>query len=115
MNFLGYSYAIQGIEVEKAEKLILTALEIKPDDGYYLDSLACVYLLRNEFKKALTTQNKALKQISGDAVMFEHLGDILWQTGDQTAAREAWKKSIDMNVENPEKLRDKIKRGLDIK
>ena len=115
MNFLGYSYAIQGIELEKAEKLILTALEIKPDDGYYLDSLACVYSQRKEFKKALTTQNKALKQISDDAIMFEHLGDILWQTGDQTAAREAWKKSIDMNVENPEKLRDKIKRGLDIK
>ncbi|NWF37885.1 tetratricopeptide repeat protein [Mariprofundus sp. NF] len=113
MNFLGYSYAIQGIELDKAEKLILKALDLKPDDGYYLDSLAWVYFQRGEFKKALTTQNRALKQISDDAIMFEHLGDILWKNGDQPAARKAWEKSLQMNSENADKLNNKIQHGLD--
>ncbi|NWF36295.1 tetratricopeptide repeat protein [Mariprofundus sp. KV] len=113
MNFLGYSYAIQGIELHKAEKLILKALELKPDDGYYLDSLAWVYFKRGEFKKALTTQNRALKQISDDPIMFEHLGDILWKNGDQPAAREAWEKSLQMNSDDSDAIKHKIKHGLD--
>lgn len=113
MNFLGYSYAIQGIELNKAEKLILKALELKPEDGYYLDSLAWVYFKRGEFKKALTTQNRALKQISDDPIMFEHLGDILWKNGAQPAAREAWEKSLQMNSDDSDTIKHKIQHGLD--
>ncbi|ATX81372.1 Tetratricopeptide repeat-containing protein [Mariprofundus ferrinatatus] len=112
MNFLGYSYAVRGVQLNKAEMLIQQALGIKPDDGYYLDSLAWVYYKRGEYGKALETQQRAIKQVEDDPVMHEHLGDILWRAGEQEAARTAWQKAIDANTESPEKLRKKIAGGL---
>ena len=40
MNFIGYTLAIMGKDIDRAEKLVRKALEIKPDDGYITDSLS---------------------------------------------------------------------------
>jgi len=112
LNFLAYTYAIQAIHLDKAESMLKRALELKPNDGYYLDSLAWVYFKRGDYLKAMSTQEKALAIISDDAIMFEHYGDILWKNKKQTAAKEAWQKSIHMGSENSELLKRKISDGL---
>ncbi len=112
LNFLGYTYAVQGIQLQQAEALIKRALVHKPDDGYYMDSLAWVYYKNGNYIEALRTQKKALGIITDDAVMFEHFGDILWGTGDKKAARNAWQKSIELESENPALLKQKISEGL---
>ena len=38
-NYLGYIYAERGEKLDEAEKLIKRALELRPNDGYYMDSL----------------------------------------------------------------------------
>ncbi len=112
LNFLGYSYAVQGIQLDKAKALIGRALILKPDDGYYLDSLAWAYYQGGEYAKAAKTQARALKQVPDDAVMREHYGDIMWKKGKQNAARQAWKKAIELKSEHPQQLQQKIKSGL---
>jgi Flp pilus assembly protein TadD len=112
LNFLGYIYALQGIQLNQAEALIKRALVHKPDDGYYMDSLAWVYYKKGDYIRALRTQEKALEIVAGDPVMIEHLGDILWRTGDKKAARNAWQKSIELKSENPSLLKRKIAEGL---
>jgi len=112
MNFLGYTYAVQGIKLGKAEALIHRALLLKPDNGYYLDSLAWVYYKNGDFSKAIDTQLKALEQIPEDSVMREHYGDMLWQHGDKEAARQAWQKAIELNSAHKRFLRNKIANGL---
>jgi len=112
LNFLGYTYAVQGIKLPKAEALIKRALVYKPDDGYYMDSLAWVYYKNGDYVKALDTQKKALEIVSDDAVMHEHLGDMLWRTGDEKAARHAWRKAIELKSEHPDLLKRKIAEGL---
>jgi len=112
MNFLAYTYAIQGIKLGKAEALIHRALILKPDNGYYLDSLAWVYYQGGNFVKAIKTQKQALEKISNDAVMHEHYGDILWQHGDKEAAISAWQKAIQLNSQNRQTIKNKITRGL---
>jgi tetratricopeptide (TPR) repeat protein len=112
LNFLGYIYAVQGIKLEQAEALINRALVHKPDDGYYIDSLAWVYYKNGDYAKALRTQKKALGIVTDDAVMYEHFGDILWRTGDKKGARHAWQKSIELKSERPELLKRKIAKGL---
>jgi tetratricopeptide (TPR) repeat protein len=112
LNFLGYIYAVQGIQLQQAEAMIKRALVHKPDDGYYLDSLAWVYYKKGDYIKALRTQEKALKIVTDDAVMFEHIGDILWRTGDKNAAHNAWQKSIELKSETPDLLKRKIAEGL---
>ncbi|GAV19705.1 tetratricopeptide repeat protein [Mariprofundus micogutta] len=111
LNFLGYTYAIQGINLNKAESLIKRALQKKPGDGYYLDSLAWVYFRMGNYAKALETQKMALQSISDDAVMFEHYGDILWKNGEFDPARKAWQKAIDLDSENHNDLKNKIADG----
>ena len=112
LNFLGYTYAVQGINLAKAEALIQLALIKKPNDGYYLDSLAWAQYKNGEFSKAEHTQAKALKQVADDAVMHEHYGDILWAGGHQEKARQAWQQAIDLKSEHPKALKKKIKSGL---
>jgi len=112
LNFLGYSYAMRGIHLNRARVLIQRALIQKPNDGYYLDSLAWAYYKSGNYAKAARTQRLALKQVPDDAVMHEHYGDILWRNGDLKGARKAWQQAIDMKSEHPELLRQKIASGL---
>lgn len=112
LNFLGYTYALQGIKLDEAEQLIRRALVEKHGDGYYLDSLAWVYFQRGNYTTARTTQQQAMKAVNDDPVMYEHYGDILWRSGDQDAARKAWRKSIELHVDHPHELQQKIDKGL---
>ena len=43
LNYLGYTYAESGKHLDEAEKLIKRALDIEPEDGFYVDSLGWVY------------------------------------------------------------------------
>jgi len=111
LNFLGYTYADQGIKLDKARELITRALKIKPDDGYYLDSLAWVYYKSAKYDLAASTQQQAIKQISNDSVMHEHYGDILWRQGKHSAAITAWQKALELEPEQPGRIKDKINHG----
>jgi len=112
MNFLAYTYAIQSINLGKAEALVHRALILKPDNGYYLDSLAWIYYKKGDYAKAISTQSIALEKTPDDAIMHEHYGDMLWKNGDQQAARKAWKKAIALNSEDVKKIKAKINNGL---
>jgi len=112
LNFLGYIYAEQNIKLYEAEALIRRALNEKPDDGYYLDSLAWVYYQRGEYGKAIKIQSKAISHISDDPVMHEHMGDMLWKNGNKPKARDSWQKALDLKHDNPGLIRSKISEGL---
>ncbi|HKI60218.1 MAG TPA: tetratricopeptide repeat protein, partial [Mariprofundaceae bacterium] len=112
LNFLGYVFADQGINLVEARELIQRALEEKPDDGYYLDSLAWVYFKQGNFKQAAKLQRSAIEQISDDPVMFEHLGDILWRSGDKSEAGKSWQKALELKHEKPHMIKKKIEEGL---
>jgi tetratricopeptide (TPR) repeat protein len=43
LNFLGYFYADNNYQLDKAEELLDRALEMSPENGFYLDSLGWVY------------------------------------------------------------------------
>jgi Flp pilus assembly protein TadD len=112
MNFLGYTYAVQNIELGKAEALIHRALILQPNNGYYLDSLAWVYYKTGNFAKAISTQAKALEKTPDDAIMHEHYGDMLWRHGDLQQARQAWKKALTLNSKHKQSVQNKINKGL---
>ncbi len=48
MNFVGYSYAEKGVKLDEAERLLLRALELRPDNGFFLDSLGWVYFQKGD-------------------------------------------------------------------
>jgi tetratricopeptide (TPR) repeat protein len=112
LNFLGYLYAEQGVQLDEAEKLIRRALKKRPDNGYYLDSLAWVHYKRAEYDKALAVQREAIDQVPNDPVMREHLGDMLWKSGKPDEARATWKDAIKLGHEDRRSMQHKIDKGL---
>ncbi len=112
LNFYGYSLADRGVRLSDAERMLKKALKIKPDDGYYLDSLAWVYYKQKKYRLAVEVQLKATGIIANDAVMYEHLGDIYWQLGKQEKARESWNKALKLKHKQPQLIKQKIKAGL---
>ena len=50
LNYLGYTYAEMGVKLDEAEALIRRALEIEPNDGFYVDSLGWVYYQRGDYE-----------------------------------------------------------------
>ncbi len=46
LNYIGYTWAVQGVRLDEAEQMIRRALVAKPDDGYITDSLGWVFFKR---------------------------------------------------------------------
>ncbi|MBF0572301.1 MAG: tetratricopeptide repeat protein, partial [Desulfamplus sp.] len=97
LNYLGYTYAELGINLDEAEELIKRSLAIKPDDGYITDSLGWVYYKKGDYDRAIEILEKAVKLSSGDAVVFEHLGDAYRQKKSYLKAIEAYKNALSKN------------------
>lgn len=92
-NDLGYLYAEQGKNLEKAEVMIRKALEEEPDNSSYLDSLGWVLFKKGKAKEALEPLEKAALGERPDVTICEHMGDVLFQLQDYPRAKDYWKKA----------------------
>lgn len=100
LNFIGYTLAVSGGDLDRAEKLVRQALEIKPDDGYILDSLAWILHRRGQDDAALEYLNQAIAKVKNDPIVAEHLGDILRIKNLRDEAADAYRKSLEANPDN---------------
>lgn len=78
MNYLAYTYAESGAELEDAEKLARRASELKPQDGYVLDTLGWVLFKRGEFEASVKVLEDAHRLQPDEAVIADHLGDAYY-------------------------------------
>jgi tetratricopeptide (TPR) repeat protein len=101
-NDLGYLYAEQGKNLEKAESMIRKALQEDPESYAYLDSLGWVLFKRGKLKEALEPLKKAAEQMKSfvtqrgttpDATILEHLGDVHFQLQQLDQASDAWRQA----------------------
>jgi tetratricopeptide (TPR) repeat protein len=118
LNYLGYSYAEKGVNLEEARSLISKALDLKPDNGYIIDSLGWVYFKLGQYDEALKTLLKAAEIVKDDPVIFEHIGDVYNSKGLNDKARAFWEKAIELNKkeeglkENEEGLKERIEKKI---
>ncbi len=110
MNYLGYLYAEAGENLDEAESLVKRALELKPDDGFYKDSLAWVYYQKRDYKKALSLLEEALRIVPDEGVILEHLADVHLAIGNKDKALEFYAKALASRLENRDKSRIEAKR-----
>lgn len=113
LNFIGYLYADRGIHLEEAEKMIRRALELKPGNGYMIDSLGWVYFRQNRMEEAIRYLKEASEILPEDAAILEHLGDVYLQSGHLVEAAEAYDKAIRYNPGSDllKKKRDSLRQG----
>lgn len=110
-NDLGYLYADQGKNLEKARKMIAKAVEAEPENAAYLDSMGWVLFKLGEHKEAITWLVKATKLETGnDATIWEHLGDCYGAIKETSDATKAWEKALELVKEESHPDEELIKR-----
>ncbi len=102
-NDLGYLYADQGKNLDKAEVMVRKALQEDPDNFAYLDSLGWVLFKRGKYKEALEPMKRAAEKMKSDTdqlgvppdvTILEHLGDAYFQLQQLELASQAWRQAV---------------------
>jgi tetratricopeptide (TPR) repeat protein len=107
LNFIGYTYADKGIRLDEAERMIKRAMELKPGNGYIIDSLGWLYYRQNKTEKAIKYLEEAFRITPKDPTIAEHLGEVYERMGNGEKALEMYRKALELNPEN-ESLKEKI-------
>jgi tetratricopeptide (TPR) repeat protein len=98
LNFLGYTYAELGQNLEEAENLVQKALTLRPNDGYIEDSLGWVMFKKGKVEQAIAQLNKAAATEVNEPIIYEHLGDVYTAKKDFPKAIEMYKKAADLSA-----------------
>ncbi len=93
-NYLGYLLAEQNTKLHEALRLILRALELKPNNGYYLDSLAWVYYRLGDYQKALISAMQAVRLHPDEPTILEHYADILLKLGRSADSLHTYQRAL---------------------
>ncbi len=91
LNFLAYSWATKGVNLDKALAYAKQAVSLRPDDGYILDSYGWTLFRLAHYKQAVVWLKQAVAQVPDDTTLLDHLGDAYWESGDHLAARSQWR------------------------
>ena len=109
LNYLGYTYADLGRNLDEAEQLIKRALTHKPGDGYITDSLGWVYFKKGDYTKALQKLIQAAELVPDDPIILEHLGDAYLMNNDKENALKYYRRSLLKENQKPLSVKEKIR------
>ncbi len=114
LNYLGYSWVDKGMNLDQALAMIKQAVDLRPNDGYIVDSLGWAYYKLQRYKDAVTTLERAIELKPEDSTINDHLGDAYWQVGRKLEATFQWAHARDMNPEKDQlpAILDKLQHGL---
>lgn len=108
LNYVGYTLADKGKDLERAYALITKALNLKPDNGYIMDSMAWVEFRLGRKDSAWTRIKAAVELAKDDPVIWEHYGDIASAVGRKDEAATGYRKSLQFKPKDREKVQKKL-------
>ena len=100
LNALGYTLADQTERYDEAKELIARALILRPNDAHILDSMGWVLYRLKDYEAAIEFLQKAY-EASPESEVAAHLGEVLWESGDQERANSVLRKSFALERDNP--------------
>jgi tetratricopeptide (TPR) repeat protein len=103
LNYIGYTWADKNIHLEKALEYILKANELKPDNGFIIDSLGWAYYRLGDYQKAAKHLERSLELEQNDPHIYDHLGDVYRALNRFSEAREVYKKAYELFKDEKEK------------
>jgi len=114
LNYLGYSWVDQGQNLKTAMDYIRKAVKLKPDDGYYVDSLGWAYFRLGSLSAAVENLERAVELKPDDPIINDHLGDAYWRVGRTLEAKYQWAQALTLKPEDDQAitLKAKIADGL---
>ncbi|WP_245326718.1 tetratricopeptide repeat protein, partial [Bradyrhizobium sacchari] len=114
LNYLGYSWIDQGVNLDEGMKMIKRAVEQRPDDGYIVDSLGWAYYRIGNYEEAVKNLERAIDLKPEDPTINDHLGDAYWRVGRTLEAKFQWAHARDLKPEPDDlpKIEAKIANGM---
>ncbi|MEW6123837.1 MAG: tetratricopeptide repeat protein [Pseudomonadota bacterium] len=115
LNYLGYSWVDQGVNLDQGLDMIRKAVALRPDDGYIVDSLGWAYYRLGRYEEAVNELERAVELKPQDPVINDHLGDAYWKVGRKLEATFQWAHARDLKPEPDDlaKITKKLESGLD--
>ncbi|MCA1856121.1 tetratricopeptide repeat protein [Massilia oculi] len=98
-NALGYSLAERNVRLNEALALVTRALEMAPGDPFIMDSMGWVQYRLGKLDEAEKYLRDAYA-LRRDPEIAVHLGEVLFQKGQQAAAQELWREARAKDPQN---------------
>ncbi len=113
LNYLAYSWADMGRNLDKAREMLQQAAAVRKDDGAVTDSLGWVMLRQGDIVGAVHMLEHAVELEPQDATITDHLGDAYFAAGRTIEARYQWKRALTLDpaADDVAKLEEKLKKG----
>lgn len=109
LNYVGYSLAVQGKDLEHALELLQRADRLAPDQFFIVDSLAWALFRLGRTEEALQNIRRAVALVpSPEVEILEHYGDIAAAAGQKEEARKAYEQALKLKPANAESLRQRL-------
>ncbi|MER8762477.1 tetratricopeptide repeat protein [Mesorhizobium sp. M0437] len=114
LNYLGYSWVDKNMNLKEGLAMIQKAVDLRPSDGYIVDSLGWAYYRLGQFDDAVREMERAVSLKPEDPVLNDHLGDAYWRVGRKLEATFQWNQARDLKPD-PDvlaALQQKLMKGL---
>jgi Flp pilus assembly protein TadD len=114
LNYLGYSWVDMNMNLKEGLAMIQKAADLRPSDGYIVDSLGWAYFRMGRFEDAVREMERAVSLKPEDPVLNDHLGDAYWRVGRKLEATYQWNQARDLKPD-PDvlaALQQKLLKGL---
>jgi tetratricopeptide (TPR) repeat protein len=114
LNYLGFSWADMGINLDRAQSMLNRAAQLRPNDGFIIDSLGWVHYRLGEYQEAVVRLERAVQLEPDNPEINDHLGDAYWQLGRQRDARSRWEHTLTLEPQEQAEvqIQRKLKSGL---
>ena len=95
--------------------MIRKAVNLRPNDGYMVDSLGWAYYRLGRFEEAVVELERAVELRPGDPTINDHLGDAYWKAKRKLEATFQWQHALALDPieKDIDRIRLKLKVGLD--
>lgn len=114
LNYLGYWLLEEGGDPNEALAFIRTAIEKKPQNGYFMDSLGWGFYKLGQYQQAVLYLERAVNLEPVDPIITDHLGDAYAKMGREREAQYQWKRALLFEPEPDlrQQIQYKLEHGL---
>jgi tetratricopeptide (TPR) repeat protein len=99
LNYLAYTWVERREHLDEALKMLQTAVDARPEEGFIVDSLGWAHFQLGHFQDAVKYLERAVALSPQDPTLNDHLGDAYWRAGRHVEARFQWSRALSFKPE----------------